>query len=91
MSTTIESLYGDGSPAFYQDPDSNLVKTLAQLADLVPTTAEYGSNALRYGEVADQLVVFGPGSIDQAHQAIEWVDIAELDRAVDIYRTWLSQ
>ncbi len=91
LSTTIESLYGDGSPAFYQDPDSNLVKTLAQLADLVPTTAEYGSNALRYGEVADQLVVFGPGSIDQAHQAIEWVDIAELDRAVDIYRTWLSQ
>ena len=91
LSTTIESLYGDGSPAFYQDPDSNLVKTLAQLADLVPTTAEYGSNALRYGEVADQLVVFGPGSIDQAHQAVEWVDIAELDRAVDIYRTWLSQ
>jgi acetylornithine deacetylase/succinyl-diaminopimelate desuccinylase-like protein len=91
LSTTIESLYGDGSPAFYQDPDSNLVKTLAQLADLVPTTAEYGSNALRYGEVADQLVVFGPGSIDQAHQAVEWVDIAELDRAVNIYRTWFSQ
>ena len=91
LSTTIESLYGDGSPAFYQDPDSNLVKTLAQLADLVPTTAEYGSNALRYGEVADQLVVFGPGSTDQAHQAVEWVDIAELDRAVNIYRTWLSQ
>ena len=91
MSTTIESLYGDGSPAFYQDPESDLVKTLARLADLVPTTAEYGSNALRYGEVANQLVVFGPGSIDQAHQAVEWVDIAELDRAVDIYRTWLSQ
>ena len=91
LSTTIESLYGDGSPAFYQDPDSDLVKTLARLADLVPTTAEYGSNALRYGEVANQLVVFGPGSIDQAHQAVEWVDIAELDRAVDIYRTWLSQ
>jgi len=91
LSTTIESLYGDGSPAFYQDPNSNLVKTLAQLADLVPTTAEYGSNALRYGEVADQLVVFGPGSIDQAHQAVEWVDIAELDRAVNIYRTWFSQ
>lgn len=91
LSTTIEFLYGNGSPAFYQDPDSNLVRTLAQLADSAPTTAEYGSNALRYIEVADQLVVFGPGSIDQAHQAVEWVDITQLERAVDIYRTWLSQ
>jgi acetylornithine deacetylase/succinyl-diaminopimelate desuccinylase-like protein len=34
-------------------------------------------------------VIFGPGSIDQAHQAIEWIDIAELDKAANIYRTWL--
>jgi len=91
LSTTIESLYGDGSPGFYQDPSCSLVAVLAQLADTSPTTAEYGSNALKYGEVAEQLVVFGPGSIDQAHQAVEWVDISQLNRAVDIYRSWLSQ
>ena len=91
LSTTIESLYGDGSPGFYQDPDSALVIVLAQLADSAPTTAEYGSNALRYGEVTDELVVFGPGSIDQAHQAVEWVDIDQLERVVDIYRAWFTQ
>ena len=91
LSTTIESLYGDGSPGFYQDPSCSLVAVLAQLADTSPTTAEYGSNALKYGEVAEQLVVFGPGSIDQAHQAVEWVDISQLNRAVDIYRSWFSQ
>tara|TARA_B100001167_G_scaffold144895_1_gene93079 strand:+ start:3422 stop:4561 length:1140 start_codon:yes stop_codon:yes gene_type:complete len=91
LSTTIESLYGDGSPGFYQDPDSALVTVLAQLADSAPTTAEYGSNALRYGEVTDELVVFGPGSIDQAHQAVEWVDIDQLERVVDIYRAWFTQ
>ena len=91
LTTTIESLYGDGSPGFYQDPSCSLVTVLAQLADTSPTTAEYGSNALKYGEVADQLVVFGPGSIDQAHQAVEWVDIGQLNRAVDIYRSWFSQ
>jgi len=91
LSTTIESLYGDGSPGFYQDPDGALITNLAQLADSAPTTAEYGSNALRYGEVADELVVFGPGSIDQAHQAVEWVDIGQLERSLDIYRTWLTQ
>lgn len=91
LTTTIESLYGDGSPGFYQDPSCSLVTVLAQLADTSPTTAEYGSNALKYGEVADQLVVFGPGSIDQAHQAVEWVDIGQLNRAVDVYRSWFSQ
>ena len=91
LTTTIESLYGDGSPGFYQDPSYSLVPVLAQLADTSPTTAEYGSNALKYGEVADQLVVFGPGSIDQAHQAVEWVDIGQLNRAVDVYRSWFSQ
>ena len=91
LSTTIESLYGDGSPGFYQDPSCPLVAVLAKLADTSPTTAEYGSNALKYGEVAEQLVVFGPGSIDQAHQAVEWVDISQLNRAVDIYRSWFSQ
>ena len=91
LSTTIESLYGDGSLGFYQDPDSALVTVLAQLADSAPTTAEYGSNALRYGEVTDELVVFGPGSIDQAHQAVEWVDIDQLERVVDIYRAWFTQ
>ena len=91
LPTPIQSLYGDGSPGFYQDPSCSLVTVLAQLADTSPTTAEYGSNALKYGEVADQLVVFGPGSIDQAHQAVEWVDIGQLNRAVDVYRSWFSQ
>jgi len=91
LSTTIESLYGDGSPGFYQDPSCSLVTVLAQLADTAPTTADYGSNALRYGEVADELVVFGPGSIDQAHQAVEWVDIGQLERSLDIYRSWFTQ
>jgi len=91
LSTTIELLYGDGSPGFFQDPSCDLVTVLAQLADTAPATAEYGSNALKYTEVAEQLVVFGPGSIDQAHQAVEWVDIDQLNRAVDIYRTWFTQ
>ncbi|MBF6604979.1 MAG: M20/M25/M40 family metallo-hydrolase [Chloroflexi bacterium] len=30
-------------------------------------------------------VVLGPGSIDQAHSADEWVDLREVERAVDLY------
>lgn len=80
---------GMASAAFFQDPSSPLVQDLAGLAATVPDVATYGSNALRYGEVAAEIVVFGPGSIDQAHQAVEWIEIAEIAKAADIYRAWL--
>ena len=34
--------------------------------------------------------VLGPGSIDQAHQADEWLEVAQLDRMVAILRAWLK-
>ena len=86
MRASIELPNGPGSAAFYQDPDSPLVRALAEIAGTAPDTADYGTNALRYLEVADEIAVFGPGSIDQAHQAVEWVDIGQLDHAANVYR-----
>ncbi len=85
----VSMVYGRGSAAFYQDPGSPLVRGLAELSGMEPETATYGSNALKYPNSAKEIVIFGPGSIDQAHQAVEWVDLNELDRAADIYRRWL--
>lgn len=81
---------GRGSDAFYQDADSPLVSTLCSLAGAEPATATYGSNALVYAPIADEIVVFGPGSIDQAHKAVEWIEIAEIQRATAIYAQWLT-
>lgn len=86
LETTFELVNGSASDAFFTDPDSSIVRALAALSGTDPETAEYGTNALRYPEVATDIVVFGPGSIDQAHQAVEWVDIAELARAAETYR-----
>ena len=90
LDVSVELANGRASAAFWRDPDSALIQELATIAESSPELATYGSNALVYGDLADGLVVFGPGSIDQAHQAIEWIDIDELDRADRIYRTWLS-
>ena len=38
---------------------------------------------------AREMVVFGPGSIDQAHKATEWVEIAELVRCAEGLEAWL--
>ena len=87
----VQLANGFGSNAFFQAPGSDLVTALAEMSGHGPAVADFGTNALRYGEVADQIVVFGPGSIDQAHQAIEWVEIAELERAAAVYRQLLQR
>lgn len=82
--------YGFFAGGFWQDPDSEIVRQLSEYANSEPDIASYGTNALRYDPVvADQMVVFGPGSIDQAHQAVEWVEIAELERCANVYRQLL--
>lgn len=48
------------------------------------TAARYGTNASIYAAAGVPSVVWGPGSIAQAHTADEWIDIAQLDAAVDV-------
>ncbi len=86
---SIEMTYGRASQAFYTNPESSLIQDLAQLAETSPDLATYGSNALAYGDIASNIAVFGPGSIDQAHKSVEWIDIAQIDEAARIYRSWL--
>lgn len=87
----VELINGVASPAFYQSPDSAFARQLAGWSGNPPTTVPYGSNALRYLELADEMIVLGPGSIDQAHQAIEWVEISELEKLAAIYERWLCE
>jgi acetylornithine deacetylase len=44
----------------------------------------FGTNAASIAAAGIPTVVFGPGSIAQAHTADEWIAIDQLDRAVDV-------
>ena len=46
--------------------------------------ARYGTNASVYAGAGVPCVVFGPGSIAQAHTVDEWIEIAQVDAAADI-------
>jgi acetylornithine deacetylase/succinyl-diaminopimelate desuccinylase-like protein len=48
------------------------------------TAARYGTNAGVYAAAGVPSVVFGPGSIDQAHTADEWIALDELSAAVGV-------
>jgi acetylornithine deacetylase/succinyl-diaminopimelate desuccinylase-like protein len=80
-----------GVPAFYQTADSPWIQQLAEWSGMSPSVVPYGTNALAYGgNLAKEMVIFGPGSIDQAHGEVEWVEIAELEKAMAIYEKWLG-
>lgn len=68
------------------------VATVAQTAGLRPTShagnligVPYGTDAWVLSSLGIPTVVFGPGSIDQAHTDDEWIDIKQLERAADIF------
>ncbi|MFM8804520.1 MAG: M20 family metallopeptidase [Planctomycetia bacterium] len=46
--------------------------------------ARYGTNASVFASAGVPSVVFGPGSIAQAHTADEWIELAQVDGAADI-------
>lgn len=48
--------------------------------------AGYGTDASTYSKVGIPAVVLGPGSINQAHTKDEWLEIAELDKSVSVYK-----
>lgn len=79
-----------GLDAFYQQPDAQLVGDLAAWAGTIPTVAPFGTNALRYSGFARETAVFGPGPIDEAHQATESVAIDDLVATAEILTRWLD-
>jgi acetylornithine deacetylase/succinyl-diaminopimelate desuccinylase-like protein len=73
---------------FYQPADTPLVGQLAAWSGRPPEVVGYGTDAAFYEGLARECVVFGPGSIEQAHRDIEWVAVAELTKALMIYQRW---
>jgi len=45
----------------------------------------YGTDASKISAAGIPSIVLGPGSIDQAHAAVEWIEVDQVLRAVDIY------
>ncbi len=55
--------------------------------DELPIGVSFGTDAAVIGSAGVPCVVFGPGSIEQAHTADEWVPLAEVEQASEaLYR-----
>jgi acetylornithine deacetylase/succinyl-diaminopimelate desuccinylase-like protein len=45
----------------------------------------FGSDASKFSRLGIPTILFGPGSIDQAHAAVEYVECAEVEAALAFY------
>ena len=52
--------------------------------------AHYATDAGIYNSVGVPTVVFGPGSIEQAHTELEYVELQQLQQAVAIIERFLT-
>jgi acetylornithine deacetylase len=73
------------SEPFFVDPSSEFVQQMLQIVHKKrPYTVPYGTDGGVFTEIEEK-VVCGPGSIDQAHTANEWISLEQLHRGTDLY------
>jgi len=77
---------GDAAPA-------RLASTLLTEMGLDGTLCgvPFGSDASKLSRQGIPSLVIGPGSIDQAHGAVEFVAVSEVERAVEFYRRFIER
>lgn len=86
----LSSLF-DGVPAFAEDEQSLLIQTCERLTGKNSESVAFATEAPFMQELGMQTVVLGPGSIDQAHQPDEFIDIRQLAPAVDILQNLIRR
>ena len=56
-----------------------------------PIGVPFGSDASKLSRAGVPSILFGPGSIDQAHAAVEYVECQQVDQVFEFHRTLMSQ
>jgi acetylornithine deacetylase ArgE len=84
------------APALGPELSSELVILLGQAIDRVKgqhqvMAVPYGTDASTIAEAGIPAVVFGPGDIAQAHTRDEWVSLAEVEEASEIFYHLVSK
>lgn len=80
---------------FQSDPDSEFVKETLNLVHRPSAkTVSFSTDGGIFSEI-DEKVVFGPGSIAQAHTNNEWIALEQLSKGTDLYakmiRRWCRE
>ena len=83
LQLSTRSLFS-GVPAMETPADSPLVATAEQLTGYTAEAVAYGTEAPYLQQLGNEVIVLGPGNIDQAHQPDEYLSTAQIKPMLDI-------
>ena len=80
--------------AMETDPGTAIVGVAATVLSRMglsgePVGVPFGCDVTKFSRAGIDGIIFGPGSIDQAHGAVEYVDLEEVEKAFDFYTRFL--
>ncbi|MGS2722191.1 acetylornithine deacetylase [Porticoccus sp. GXU_MW_L64] len=86
----LEHLDGT-TPAFAGSPDSSLVKLAEKVSGQPAVAVNYCTEAPFISELGCETIVMGPGSIAQAHQPDEYLDMSEIKPTTEKLRQLIAE
>jgi acetylornithine deacetylase len=72
-----------GVEPFEESLDSTLIQTMQTLTGEAAQSVAFATEAAFMQQLGMETVIFGPGSIDQAHQPDEFIPLAQVQPAID--------
>ncbi|MFO8141755.1 MAG: acetylornithine deacetylase [Marinobacter sp.] len=90
LKLTFEPLF-DGVPPFETPADAALVKACEKLTGHTAHAVAFATEAPWLQKLGLETLVMGPGSIDQAHQPDEYLELAQLQPTVDILKGLIKE
>lgn len=90
VTANIQSLFA-GVEAFSQSHDSELLKAAEELTGFGPNSAGFATEAPFLQALGMQTVVLGPGSIDCAHKANEYLAHDQIDPATALLKNLIQR
>ena len=85
LSLTFEPLF-DGVPPFETPAEAELVKVCERLTGHQAEAVAFATEAPWLQKLGLETLVLGPGSIDQAHQPDEYLDLAQVNPTISLLK-----
>ena len=76
----------DGVPAFKTSKNSKIIQLTQDLTNKKSNSVAFGTEGPYFNSIGMETVVLGPGSIDQAHQQNEYLDLSSIIPTIEILK-----
>jgi acetylornithine deacetylase len=81
----------DGVDPMLTPPESELVRAAEQLTGSPAEAVAFATEAPFLANLGMEVVVLGPGHIDQAHQPDEYLELGQIPRSIEILQALIQR